>query len=152
MRAIESVRRPGVHVAPDTTIRRASETMEQAGVGSLAVVDGDHLVGIVTDRDLVRRGMAKGLDPSARIDGLMSSPVVSVDAGTDLHDVFPLFRTHALRRIAVTDDGRFAGMLSVDDLLINLAAELADLARPVAAETFFSHRDSPVPATTTDHG
>ena len=149
MRAIESVRRPGVTVAPRTTIRQASETMEQAGVGSLAVVDGDDLVGIVTDRDLVRRGLAKGLDPSARVDGLMSSPVVTVDAHTDLHDVFELFRSHALRRIAVTEDDRFAGMISVDDLLINLSAELADLTRPVAAETFFSHRDSPVPSTVT---
>lgn len=42
---------------------------------------------------------------------------------------------------------RFVGLLSVDGLLVNLSAELADLTRSVAAETFFSHRDSPVPAT-----
>ena len=61
MRTIEGVRRSGVAVRPDETIQNAAALMEQAGVGSLAVLDGDELVGIVTDRDLVRRGLARGL-------------------------------------------------------------------------------------------
>jgi CBS domain-containing protein len=122
--------------------------MEQAGVGSLAVVDGDELVGIVTDRDLVRRGLARDLAGDARVDGVMTSPVMTISADADLHAAFALFRSHAVRRLAVVQGTRFVGMVTIDDLLVDLAADLADLARPVTAEVLFSHHDSPVPATT----
>jgi CBS domain-containing protein len=121
--------------------------MEQSGVGALAVVDGEHLVGLITDRDLVRRGMARNVPYDARIDSLMSTPVVTIDAQADLHDAFALFRTHGNRRLAVVQEGRFVGMITVDDLLINLAADLADLSRPVMAEAIFGHHDSALPAT-----
>ena len=146
MRTIDGVRRSGVGIAPDRSIREAAAIMEEAGVGALAVLDGDELVGILTDRDLVRRGLARGLSPEARADSVMSAPVVTIDAGADLHDAFALFRTHAVRRLAVVHHARFVGMLTIDDLLINLAADLVDLTRPVTAEVLFGQRDAPVPA------
>lgn len=146
MRTIDSIRRSGLGIAPGRTITDAARIMETAAVGSLAVVDGDDLVGIVTDRDLVRRGMAMGLSPEARVDGVMSTPVVTIDAEADLHGAFTLFRTHAVRRLAVVRDGRFVGVITVDDLLIDLAADLVDLARPVTAEVLFGHHDAPMPA------
>jgi hypothetical protein len=51
----------------------------------------------------------------------------------------------AMRRLAVLQDGQFVGMIAVDDLLIDLASDLADLARPVTAEVLWGHRDSPLP-------
>ena len=51
MRTIDSIRRSGVGVTPDATVRVAAMLMEQTGVGSLAVVEDDRLLGIVTDRD-----------------------------------------------------------------------------------------------------
>jgi CBS domain-containing protein len=121
--------------------------MDKAGVGAVVIVEGDRLLGIVTDRDLVRRALAHGLAGDARVDGVMSAPVITIDADSDLHAAFAVFRAHPLRRLAVVRDGRFVGMLTVDDLLIDLAADLSDLSRPVTAEVLFSHRDSPVPAT-----
>jgi CBS domain-containing protein len=148
MRTIDAVRRSGVAIGPEKTVHDAAAVMEQAGVGTLAVIDGTRLVGIVTDRDLVRRALARGLSLEARVDGVMTSPVVAIDADADLHDAFAVFRTHGLRRLAVVRDGAFVGMLSVDDLLVDLASDLADLARPIAGEVLFSQRDAPVPATT----
>jgi CBS domain-containing protein len=148
MRTIEAVRRSGVAIAPDRTVGDAAVLMDAAGVGALAVLDDDRLVGIVTDRDIVRRGLARHIAADARIDAVMSCPAVTIDASADLHDAFGLFRIHAVRRLAVVDEGRFVGMITIDDLLVDLAADLADLARPVAAEVLFAHRDSPVPATT----
>ena len=78
----------------------------------------------------------------------MSAPVVTMDADADLHECFAVFRTHALRRLALVRAGQFVGMITVDDLLIDLAADLSDLARPVTAEVIFGHHDTPVPATT----
>lgn len=148
MRTIDRVRRSGVAIGSDRDIRSAAAVMEQADVGALAVVDGERLVGIVTDRDLVRRALAKGMPLDARVDAVMSTPVVTVDADADLHEAFELFRTHAVRRLAVVEDDRFVGMVTVHDLLIDLAADLADLARPVTTEVLSAHRDSGVPATT----
>ena len=147
MRTIEAVRRSGVGIGPERTIRDAAAIMEQSGIGSLAVVDDGQLVGIVTDRDLVRRGLARGLPSDSRVDGLMTSPVITIDADDDLHKAFALFRANAVRRLAVVRDGRFVGTVSIDDLLVYLAADLSDLVRPVTAEILFSHRESPVPAT-----
>lgn len=145
MRTIDGVRRSAIGLRADQTIHDAAVLMEQAGVGTLAVLDDGHLVGIVTDRDLVRRGLARGLSADARIDGVMSSPVLTVDADADLHDTFAMFREHAVRRLAVVRGAQLVGVLAIDDLLMDVAADLSDLARPVTAEVLFAHRDSPVP-------
>lgn len=120
MRTIEAMRRSGVGVGPEQFIRDAAEVMEQAGVGALAIIDGDRLVGIATDRDLVRRGLAKGLSHEARVDAVMTAPVVTIDADADLHDAFALLRTHAVRRLAVVRGAQFVGLVTLDDLLIGV--------------------------------
>jgi signal-transduction protein with cAMP-binding, CBS, and nucleotidyltransferase domain len=146
MRVIEHIHRSGVAIAPDRTVTEAAQVMEQAGVGCLLVMEDDRLVGIVTDRDLVRRAMARRMPADSRVDAVMTSPVMCVDAGTDLEDVYETFRTNALRRLAVTKEGKFVGILALDDLLVNLSGHLSDLVRPVAAEVMFAHRDGQVPA------
>jgi CBS domain-containing protein len=148
MAVADAIRRSGVAVECDHTIRQAAEVMERSGVGALAVLDGGELVGIVTDRDLVRRALARGMSLDARIDAAMSTPVITIDAEADLHDAFRSFRQHSVRRLAVVRESRFVGMVSVDDLLIDLSNDLADLTKPVAAEIRSPHRDSDVPATT----
>lgn len=148
MRTIDALRRSGVGIKPGQTIREAAELMEHTGVGSLAVVDGTRLTGIVTDRDLVRRGLARGLPLDARVDTVMSSPVITVDAEADLHDAFKVFRTHGVRRLAVVRDGQFTGMITVDDLLVDLADDLVGLSRPIDAEIHHAHRDGAVVAMT----
>ncbi len=147
MRTIDAVRRSGVGMRPEQTVREAARSMEGAGVGSLAVLEGDQLVGIVTDRDLVRRVLARGIPLETRVDAIMSSPVVSVEADADLHEAFGLFGEHPIRRLAVMRDSRFVGMLTVDDLLVELARGLADLSQPVVAEMEHAHRDSFSPVT-----
>ena len=148
MRTIEAVRRSGIGIRPDTSVREAAEVMAQAAVGSLAVLDGERVVGIVTDRDLVRRAVAQGASYDARADSVMSSPVITIDADADLHDAFALFRTHAIRRLAVVRDEQFVGMVAIDDLLVDIAADLGDLARPITAEVLFGQRDAAVPIPT----
>lgn len=146
MHTIEAVRRPAVSIAGDRTIRDAAVLMEESGVGALAVMDGKQLVGLVTDRDLVRRGIANDVPTEARIDSIMSTPVVQIGADADLHLAFALFRRHAVRRLPVVREDQLVGMISVDDLLIDLAGDLADLARPVTGEAIFGQHDASVPA------
>jgi len=114
--------------------------MERSGVGALAVVDGTQLVGILTDRDLVRRALAFGMPSDARVDSVMSSPVLSIGADADLHEAFAMFRHHVARRLAVVRDGEFVGMITVDDLFVDLVSDLADLASPISTEILTPHR------------
>jgi len=137
MRTIDAVRRSGIGIGPQRTIHDAAVIMERSGVGALAIIDGVHLLGIVTDRDLVRRALACAMPSDARVDGVMSSPVVTIAADADLHDAFAVFRSHGLRRLAVLQDEQFVGMITIDDLLVDLAADLSDLARPISAEIIF---------------
>lgn len=146
MRAIDAVRRSGVGIEPDRAVRDAAAVMERSGVGALVVIDGDALVGIVTDRDLVRRALARDLPPDTRVDDVMSTPVVTVHADADLHEAFALLRQHRVRRLPVVSGGRFVGMLTADDLLVDLAADLADLSRPASHQIFRADRDSAPPA------
>ena len=107
MQTAEAVRRPGVTIEPHQTIQEAALPMERTAVGALAIVDDGHLVGIVTDRDIVRRGLAKGSPLDARIDSVMSTPVVAIAADADLRDAFALFRTNAIRRLCVVRGEEF---------------------------------------------
>ena len=146
MRIIDAVRRPGVPIEADRTIRDAAVLMESTGLGALVVCDGGEPVGMVTDRDLVRRALAKGLDPEGRVDGVMTMPLETIDAEADLHDAVQVFGSKAVRRLAVVDDGTFVGVVAVDDLVIDLASDLAAVARPLTAEAVFAHHDATVPA------
>lgn len=146
MSALEMIHRPAVTIDAGSTISMAAQQMEQAGVGCLCVVDANALVGIVTDRDLVRRAMARGLPADTRVDSIMTSPPISVAATADMKAVFDTFRQHALRRLPIVDADGVRGLITVDDILVVLSRQLEDVVRPVTAELLFAQHDSPVPA------
>lgn len=146
MRTIDALRRSGVGITREHTLRETARLMEHSAVGSLAVLDGPNLIGIVTDRDLVRRALAHDLPSDARVDAIMSSPVITVEADADIHEAFTLFRVHGVRRLAVVRDGQFVGMITIDDLLVDLARDLVDLSRPINAEVHHAYHHTPVQA------
>lgn len=141
MQTIQRLRRSGVGVAPDHTIGYVARVMERSGIGLVAVIDEGRLVGVVTDRDLVRRGLAAGLPADARVDAVMTSPVISIDADADLAEAHTVFAHAAIRRLAVVDGSHFIGVLSLDDLLLDVANSLLDLTSPLAAEIESPHHE-----------
>ncbi len=145
MQTISRLHRSGVGVAPDRTIADVAKLMNSSGIGSIAVLDEDRLVGFVTDRDLVRRGLARDLPADARVDSVMTSPVLTIAADAPLHEAVETFAEHAVRRLAVVDGERFVGVISLDDLLLDLADDLRSLTAPLAAEVASPQRDSPLP-------
>lgn len=146
MRAIEASRKPLAAITVEASLKQVAEQMEEKAVGALVVLDGDEAVGIVTDRDLVVRAVARGLPAGARVDGVMSRDLVTLDADTDLRDAYALFRRHAMRRLPLVREGRVVALLALDDLLVDVISDLADCVRPVVGEVLFGHREPPVPA------
>lgn len=141
MQTVQRLQRSGVGVGPDRTIAHVAQVMEQSGIGLVAVVEDGIATGVVTDRDIVRRAVAAGLAADARVDSIMSTPVFTIDAEADLVEAHSAFRRHAVRRLVVVDGTHFVGVVSLDDLLVDVAANLADLTAPLAAEIDSPHRD-----------
>ena len=128
------------------TIAAAAQRFADSGVGSLVVVDDDRPVGIVTDRDLVVRALARGLRSDGRVDGVMSMGVVALDADDDVEELYAVFARHAIRRVPVVDGDRVVGMISLDDALVSTAAQMAALADVLSTQIAFPHvRDEPAP-------
>lgn len=148
MRAREAIRKQPSTIEADATLQSAADLMNRRAVGALVVEDDGKLVGIVTDRDLVVRGLAHGVASDARVDSVMSTDPVTMDAAADLREALKVFRTHPFRRLPITHDGELIGLLTVDDLLIDLASDLGNLVRPVTAEVIFGHPEPEPPATT----
>jgi CBS domain-containing protein len=149
MKIDQLVIREPVTVAPDVTIQRAALRMAEHGVGSLVVTDGERVVGIVTDRDLVVRAIARRVPVDGRIDAVMTTDVVTVDSDADIRDVTRAFGQHAVRRLPVTTEGRLTGLVSLDDLLTSFVGQFTELTNGLTAQLLFphGHDEPPVPAT-----
>jgi len=95
--------------------------METEDVGSLPILDGDQLAGVVTDRDIVIRAIAKGKDPRGMaVRDVASRELVTVQADDDLMDALQLMATRQVRRLPVVDENnRLVGILSQADVAVS---------------------------------
>lgn len=132
MNVSASMSAPAVSVTATTTIGEAARVMDARGVGCLVVTEDGDLRGVVTDRDIALRATASGLDPGEPVREVMSTPAVTIDGADDIHAAYRAFRTSGLRRLPVLDGRRLVGMLTVDDLLMDVFRRVADLLGPVS--------------------
>jgi CBS domain-containing protein len=106
-------------VAPELDLITVARTMRDEDIGNVLVMDGDVLQGVVTDRDLVVRGLAGGLDPrETKIGGLCSNVTATVGPDDDLDKAVDMMRERAIRRLPVMDNGRPVGIVSIGDLAL----------------------------------
>jgi signal-transduction protein with cAMP-binding, CBS, and nucleotidyltransferase domain len=103
----------------DATIKETARRMKDDKVGSLLVDRGGQVVAIVTETDIVRKAVAKGVDPGKeKVETIMSSPVTSIEIQRTPQDAHDMMADLGVRHLAVTDKGKIVGLLSVRDLLI----------------------------------
>jgi CBS domain-containing protein len=104
-------------VRPDQTAREAASFMLSEDAGSMPVSDGDRLVGMITDRDIAVRGVAKGYGPDTPISELMSSDVICAREEDDVEEVAAKMGKAQVRRMPVIDSAqRLCGIVSLGDL------------------------------------
>jgi CBS domain-containing protein len=119
-----------VGVAASATLVEAARDMRVFDIGDVLVMDGDRVVGIVTDRDIVIRALAVDLDPAQTMVGDIATPhPIEVAPGQPAADAVQLMRENALRRLPVCEDGRLVGVLSLGNLATERDPEsaLADI-------------------------
>lgn len=121
--------RTEVVTAPlDASAAELAERMGDFAVGCVVIVDEDERpVGIVTDRDLACRVVARAGSEKRRAAELMSRPLVTVSADDPIERVVERMRTAGIRRVVVLREGRLSGLVSVDDLVVELGRELDDI-------------------------
>ena len=125
------------YVAPTDSIRRAAQLMEEFDVGALPVIDGDALVGMITDRDIAVRSSAKGKDPeSDRVGNVMSPDVATCNASQSVDEVLAAMGDLQIRRIPVIDQAshKLIGMVSLGDLAQSQSGEVDDALREISAD------------------
>jgi CBS domain-containing protein len=107
-------------VTSETPVSEAAQLMASDDIGSLPILDGEQLAGVVTDRDIVIRAIAKGKDPrSLPVGEVASRELVKVHAEQELSDALELMASEQVRRLPVVDDdGRLVGILTQADVAV----------------------------------
>jgi CBS domain-containing protein len=119
---------------PSTTLREAAEIMRQADIGALVINDNDRMSGVITDRDIVVRGVADGLDLSTHVNALMSDEVCFCYDDEEVDHVAKNMAQIEKRRLPVVNrDKRLVGIVSLANIATCNADKLsANLLRGVA--------------------
>jgi CBS domain-containing protein len=122
-----------ITAAADDAVIHVARLMRDCHVGAVVIVDDEGLpIGIVTDRDLAVRVLAEARDISVPVRTIMTKNPVSVDTTAQLDDAINLMRHSGVRRVPIVDaTGALAGLVSLDDINVLLAAELGASAATV---------------------
>ena len=123
----ELCRRPVFFVRAEQSVLEVARYMSERDVGAVAVLENDRLSGIFSERDLLMRVIARGLDPAATpLSRVMTPNPVVVDISEPIDNCLRLMKQANCRHLPVVAEGRLAGMVSVRDLLQVDIAEKAD--------------------------
>jgi CBS domain-containing protein len=124
-------------VAPDNTLVEAAGLMRELDVGALPVCEGDRLAGMVTDRDIVLRGVADGRDANtATVREVMSSGIIHVFSDQEVEDVARVMEEKQIRRVAVVNRSkRLVGIVSLGDLAVNSNPAFSGIALKEVSQT-----------------
>ena len=134
--ALRWYRRPRLVVLnPNDPILEAARAIEENRIGAVVIQKGGWLVGIVTDRDLAVRALGRGLDPNTtKIAEVMTESPITLTPRDSTDDAIRLMRERNIRRIPLVEHDRVVGMVTLDDLILDEAAPLEELAAIVEAQ------------------
>jgi CBS domain-containing protein len=105
-------------VVPDAPVLEAIRLMAEHGVGALLVMQGEQLIGVVSERDYARKVILKGRSSSETpVSQIMSAPVLTVRADQSVHDCMRIMSEKRIRHLPVVDASGVIGVLSIGDLV-----------------------------------
>ena len=99
------------------SVKRAAQVMNKHEIGCLIVVKGRKAVGIVTERDMLKRVVAKAVNPQkTRVEEIMSHPLIVVEPDMDLEDAVKLMFEMKIKKLPVVEKGKLVGLISITDI------------------------------------
>ena len=109
---------PALSIDSELTVQEAAQQMHAKNVGALLVRLGKEYVGIITETDLTRKGVALGLNLEITpVSSVMTKPFLSMDRFFPIEEAEEFMKKHKIRHLAVTEEDEVVGMLSVKDLV-----------------------------------
>ena len=124
---------------PETSLNEVANLMVEADCGEIPVVDASNrLIGVVTDRDIVCRVVAKGKNPSSvKAEEAMTKPVVAVTADTTLDEIVAVMEENQIRRVPVVDaKGCCCGIIAQADVaMVARESEVGEMVREVSRDS-----------------
>jgi len=103
-------------IAPGASVTDAVDRMNSHAIGCLIVTDSEQVVGIFTERDVLKRVVAKGLHISTTVEQVMTRPVIDVKPTTTVDEAMTIMTNKRCRHLPVMDGQRLVGMVSIGDL------------------------------------
>lgn len=137
MKAKEIMTSDIVSVCGDTSIKEAAVKMRDADIGSLPVEENEHLVGIVTDRDIVLKTVAEDLNSNqVKCKEVMTKDVITATLDMNVEEVAHLMAHNQVKRIPVVKDKSVVGMISLKDLSQTREDEAGDVLNDITEDSF----------------
>ncbi len=135
-------RKPLLTIAPERTIADAVGLLVEHRAGALAVTEGQKLVGIFSERDVMKRVVIEGMDPkTTRLADVMTTQIITATESTPINEAINLMSQHRIRHLPLVDaEGNLLGMVSLRYLLHDRLEELFEELRSLDA---FIHADGP---------
>ena len=107
-------------IKPEQTVFEAAHYMVDCNVGAAPVLEGTQLVGVFSERDLMRRVVVEGRNPLiTRVEDVMTRELYTVNPGDNFEEALSLMKEHSIRHLPVCDGGTLVGFLSLRDLLLH---------------------------------
>jgi len=123
-----------VTIKPSATISEAATLMRQYDIGILPVVEGENVVGVITDRDIVTRSVAQN-KPNLSVSDCMSKSTIYANPTQNVKTAVKTMAAQQIRRVPVMENGALCGILSVSDIVRNgfdaeIANALCEISKP----------------------
>jgi CBS domain-containing protein len=116
------------------TVSEAARIMAEQNIGAAPVLRHGELVGIFSERDIMKRVVAKALDPQlTKVGQVMSTDVLTVAPQESLENCMVLMKTHGVRHLPIVEDGKLVGVVSLRDILLHEVDEMDGEVRAMRA-------------------
>jgi CBS domain-containing protein len=107
------------YCTPLDNVFEVAVKMKELNVGAIPICENDHLLGMITDRDIVIRGVAEKRPNSTRVTDIMSEHLITADPGMSIEEAAKLMAKNQIRRLPIVENNRLVGICSLGDLAIN---------------------------------
>jgi len=115
---VKEIMKKVVTIDRQATIKKAASLMSKKNIGCLVVVDCDLIVGIITERDIIKY-ISHSNHLNALVEEIMTQDVITVDANADLLEAADLMFQHKIKKLPVVEKGKLVGIVTATDLIAN---------------------------------
>ena len=113
-----------VKAEPESKLQEIAELMKQNHIGCVPICEKDKVVGLITDRDIIIRAVAEGLDcDNVKASEIMNTNIIKTTPDTEIDDALNVMKKNQIRRLPVIEDNKIIGMLSIGDIAVYMDEE-----------------------------